>query len=48
MSPWLDARLIVLSVLNTLLARWDTRSAKERQAFSETADAGPSTNDDDS
>ena len=48
MSPWLDARLIVLSVLNTLLARWDTRSAKERQAPSETADVGPSTNDDDS
>lgn len=29
MNPWLDARLIFLSLVNTLLARWDTRSGKE-------------------
>jgi lipopolysaccharide/colanic/teichoic acid biosynthesis glycosyltransferase len=29
MSPWLDVKLIFLSVINTLLARWDTRSAKQ-------------------
>jgi lipopolysaccharide/colanic/teichoic acid biosynthesis glycosyltransferase len=29
MSPWLDVKLIFLSVINTVLARWDTRSAKE-------------------
>ena len=29
MTPWLDVKLIVLSVANTLLARWDTRSAKD-------------------
>jgi lipopolysaccharide/colanic/teichoic acid biosynthesis glycosyltransferase len=29
MSPWLDVKLIFLSVINTVLARWDTRSAKQ-------------------
>ena len=29
MSPWLDVKLIVLSVVNTLLGRWDTRSGKD-------------------
>ena len=29
MSPWLDVKLIVLSVFNTLLGRWDTRSGKD-------------------
>ncbi|MCH7622054.1 MAG: sugar transferase, partial [Chloroflexi bacterium] len=28
MSPWLDMRLLVLSLLNTLGARWDRRSGK--------------------
>ena len=28
MSPWLDLKLIVLSLRNTLLAKWDTRSGK--------------------
>ncbi len=31
MSPWLDVRLIVLSVLRTFTARWDTRGGKTRQ-----------------
>ena len=29
MSPWLDVKLIFLSVINTVLARWNTRSAKD-------------------
>ena len=28
MSPWLDARLLVLSVRNTLVGRWDRRAGK--------------------
>lgn len=28
MSPWLDAKLLLLSVVNTLLARWDRRDGK--------------------
>lgn len=28
MSPWLDTRLLLLSVWNTLTARWDQRSGK--------------------
>jgi len=28
MSPWLDARLLVLSVWNTLVGRWDRRAGK--------------------
>ena len=31
MSPWLDIRLIVLSVLRTFTARWDTRAGKTPQ-----------------
>jgi len=30
MSPWLDLKLIALSIPNTLLAQWDRRSGKER------------------
>ena len=29
MSPWLDTKLIFMSIINTLLARWDNRSDKE-------------------
>jgi len=28
MGPWLDTRLVVVSALNTLVARWDRRSGK--------------------
>ena len=28
MSPWLDTKLIILSVLNTMSARWDQRAGK--------------------
>jgi len=28
MGPWLDAKLLIVSVLNTLGARWDRRSGK--------------------
>ena len=28
LSPFLDARLIIMSVWNTLIARWDQRSGK--------------------
>jgi lipopolysaccharide/colanic/teichoic acid biosynthesis glycosyltransferase len=28
MSPWLDTKLLVLSVLNTMSARWDKRAGK--------------------
>jgi lipopolysaccharide/colanic/teichoic acid biosynthesis glycosyltransferase len=30
MSPWLDVRLLVLSLLNTLGAKWDRRGGKEQ------------------
>ena len=29
MGPWLDVKLLFLSVRNTLFARWDTRSGKQ-------------------
>ena len=35
MSPWLDIRLIVLSVWNTLGARWDQRRGKPPIAYSD-------------
>jgi lipopolysaccharide/colanic/teichoic acid biosynthesis glycosyltransferase len=35
MSPWLDLRLIFLSVWNTLTARWDIRIGKPTAAYSE-------------
>jgi lipopolysaccharide/colanic/teichoic acid biosynthesis glycosyltransferase len=31
MSLWLDAKLVILSVRNTLLGRWDRRGGKARQ-----------------
>jgi lipopolysaccharide/colanic/teichoic acid biosynthesis glycosyltransferase len=36
MSPWLDVRLIVLSVFNTLLGRWDARSGKDTLSSKDT------------
>jgi hypothetical protein len=40
LSPWLDAKLIVLSVVNSLGARWDHRTGKpqdetETRAYSD-------------
>lgn len=37
MSPWLDARLLVLSVWNSLTARWDRRGGKPAEAKAESA-----------
>ena len=31
MSPWLDVKLLLLSLRNTLMGRWDHRSGKRRQ-----------------
>ena len=31
MSPWLDLKLIVISVFNTVFGRWDRRAGKARQ-----------------
>lgn len=38
-SPWLDVKLLFLSVRNTLFARWDTRSGKQRANPSATGSA---------
>jgi lipopolysaccharide/colanic/teichoic acid biosynthesis glycosyltransferase len=37
MSPWLDARLLVLSVWNSLTARWDRRGGKPAEVKAESA-----------
>ena len=29
MSPWIDTKLLILSLRNTLLAKWDTRHGKQ-------------------
>jgi lipopolysaccharide/colanic/teichoic acid biosynthesis glycosyltransferase len=42
MSPWLDVKLLTLSVFNTLFVRWDKRSGKARHTdMSEPTSAGP-------
>lgn len=33
MSPWLDLKLITLSICNTLIARWDHRHGKPAERF---------------
>ena len=40
MGPWLDTRLLVLSVLNSLAARWDQRGGKPAEARGELPEAG--------
>ncbi len=40
MSPWLDTKLLVLSVWRTVTVRWDSRSAKPKGEGAE-ADPGP-------
>jgi lipopolysaccharide/colanic/teichoic acid biosynthesis glycosyltransferase len=37
MGPWLDLKLLVLSLRNTLAARWDQRSGKPAEAKAESA-----------
>ena len=32
MSPWLDFKILIISVRNTLMGRWDRRSGKPREA----------------
>lgn len=40
LSPWLDGKLILLSVLNSLGARWDRRTGKPQFAAPETSHTG--------